>query len=94
MTYSELLRRIPLSNKAGVTYPDQLPSLVVVPELRVPPIAPVQEMFQAWLDEVDQALKEVSQRQNRGELWNQWYRETYLSKKPMGIQSTLLPSKR
>ncbi|SMN17705.1 similar to Saccharomyces cerevisiae YGR206W MVB12 ESCRT-I subunit required to stabilize oligomers of the ESCRT-I core complex [Maudiozyma saulgeensis] len=94
MTYSELLRRVPLSNKIGVTYPDQMPALAVIPELRVPPIPPVEEMFQAWFDELDQALEGVKQRLDRSKLWDQWYSETYLSKKPMGIQSTLLPSKR
>lgn len=92
MNYSKLLRDVPIYNKCGPNYPDQVPQLTVLPELRVNELPDVNEMFQVWIEEISSIDKGVSSRGN--EKWDQWYRESYLNNKPIGIQTMLSPTKK
>lgn len=92
MNYSNLLRGVPVYNKYGPSYPDHIPPLTVLPELRINELPDVNEMFQVWVDEITTVSQTISNRNGTG--WEQWYNEQYLSNKPIGIQATLSPTKK
>lgn len=92
MNYSKLLRDVPVYNKCGPSYPDHIPTLTVLPELRINEIPDVNEMFQVWINEIEKVEENVSNR--NGTDWEQWYNSRYLSNKPIGIQTMLSPTKK
>lgn len=94
MNYSDLLRSVPLYNKQGVEYPDRMVQKVNVPELRVPPIPPVNEMFSVWMDELNGTIAMVESYGDKSAQWDTWYEQQYLKNKPPGMRTTLAPLKK
>lgn len=88
MSPHELLRQTPLVNLQGPKYPDTAPSRLSLPELRLPPSAPVGDVFAVWLREIDAAI-ETSKTHDTSAAFDEWFSSQYATSRPPGMDATL-----
>lgn len=92
MTYTHLLRQIPLVNLKGPRYPDTAPAPLHLSELRLPPAPSVDDVFAVWLKELDSSIS-TAQSHDQSRLFEEWYNSNYSTSQPPGMDAMLSPSR-
>ncbi|CAL9728085.1 multivesicular body sorting factor 12 [Monosporozyma unispora] len=90
VNYKDVLRKIPLYNRYGSTYPQGLPTKITLESIiptnfKTQPLPPLNEMFQPWLDECGAIVSECNEYKEQPRQFEQFYYQEYLSKKPQSL---------
>lgn len=85
---SRKLRKIPLYNKYGLQYPNNLPATPkFYPKFSISQLPNPDEMFTPWVNTIDKIVKENQLKLDQITNFEQFYTDNYLSKKPIGLIS-------
>lgn len=91
----EALRNKPLFNSRGSKFPHEVPQLLHIPHIKLPPLQPASQMFGPWYDECDQLMQSAALHDKRSQQFENWYLSHCLGNKPTGMSMGMLsPSRR
>lgn len=92
----EILRKHLLYNAHGSDFPSNVLKRIEVPQIRLQPLQPSAAMFAPWYQECDDLVKACEEHDRRGEEFDQWYLQRFMSNKPPGMVGNVVlsPSKR
>lgn len=83
---SQKLRKIPLYNKYGLQYPNNLPDTPKhFPKFNISQLPNADEMFTPWMNTVNGIIRENQSKLEQMGNFETFYTDKYLSKKPIGL---------
>ncbi|CAL9733478.1 multivesicular body sorting factor 12 [Monosporozyma servazzii] len=90
VNYKDVLRKIPLYNRYGSTYPQGLPPKITLESIipanfKTQPLPPIDDMFQPWIEECNELIEECNEYKMQPKQFEQFYFKEYLSKKPPSL---------
>lgn len=92
----EILKKYPLYNAHGSDFPRSVQERAELPQIKLQPLQPVAAMFAPWYEECDDVIRACDAHDQRGEAFEQWYTQRYMSNKPPGMVDNVVlsPSRR